>query len=255
MKRFHSRGLVILGVTLVCGCGMGPVGVAAAALTAPTQCTRLLQGGEYHSIVVPRNAYCVLLQVHVLGDVRVLRRGRLTDWDYGGSGGVGTVIDGDVVAHTAVQVSLIGGVHVGGDFRSKNSVRADLYSDFEHNSIIEVDGDVIIAGSHGRDPGVIVYGSTIRGNVRIRHTVGFEFSSNTVDGDVVIRHNGSETHERAEVRYNTVGKSMTVSHWTGSKSKSVQVNSVTTVLRCHANDSPFFGSVNEAQRFHGQCSE
>jgi hypothetical protein len=178
-----------------------------------------LTGATVHAnIVVPKKAFCDLINSHVTGNAKVLNTGGLS-LDSASS------ISGDVNLQTNATFALFNGSSVGGSVQCQQCAQAFSL------------GGSTVAGNfvqQGVTQGTIIQNSTIGGTLNIYN------SSDTIDNPAF------------DVESNSIGGNFTFNHNTGSTL--FANNTIANTFSCHGNNPPPTGTGNTAPHKQGQCA-
>jgi hypothetical protein len=173
-----SRSVRILAMTVlfVSGtfAGAGPAGAASTL-----QCTGVVAGGAYSSVVVPPGASCTLTNATVTGNVVVLSGGSL-------------YLANDAVLNNVSATSRPGNVYVSGSHVQGNIAIAHATAGDNHVFNSEVGGDVSLTDTAGTAYFAVISLSTVHGDVYFARNVPIywnDVSASTVDGNVVYTDN------------------------------------------------------------------
>ena len=194
------------------------------ALAEYTVCTGVLVG-VHDGVIVPPGATCVMAAATVRGNVKALEDSRLdiTDSTIGGN------LDGN----------------------GADSVKA-MHSTVEGNIHIRQGGPAL--PPPGIDSAVFLqFVNVPNGNIHIQKMTG---RVQVVDNDVPNGHIKIEDNnitDFLEVGRNQVGHNLHAFRNTGGGAKFVWQNIVQDMISCTNNDPPFFGGLNVASKYKGQC--
>jgi hypothetical protein len=174
MKRSAAAtGRIVSATVLMLAAAFVGAGPAGAATTL--QCTGVVAGGTYSSVVVPPGASCTLTNATVTGNVVVLSGGSL-------------YLGNDVVLNNVSATSRPGNVYVSGSHVQGNIAIAHATAGDNHVFDSEVDGDVSLTDTAGTAYFAVISLSTVHGNVYFARNVPIywnDVSANIIDGNVV----------------------------------------------------------------------